>query len=62
MSTKQIIKKKKGYLVKHKGTRGQTYYGGSASPSGASFFEFNVTDNLKRAGKNLKKFAKDLID
>jgi len=51
---RQIIKKKKGYLVKHKGTKGQTYYG-SASAKGTPFFEFNVVDNIKRAGKNIKK-------
>ena len=54
MSSQQIIKKKKGYLVKHKGTKGQTYYG-SASATGTPFFQFNVVDNLKRAGKNIKK-------
>ena len=51
---RQIIKKKKGYLVKNKGTKGQTYYG-SASAKGTPFFEFNVVDNIKRAGKNIKK-------
>ena len=51
-SNKEIIKKKKGYLVKHKGTKGQTYYG-SASPNGTPFFSFNVIDNLKRTAKNL---------
>ncbi len=50
---KRIIKKDRGYLVKHEGTRGQTYYGNS--PSGTKFFDFNVVDNLKRAGKNIKK-------
>ena len=54
MSDKQIIRKKKGFLIKNPGTRGQTYYG-SASPAGTPFFQFNVVDNLKRAGKNLKK-------
>ena len=54
MGNKQIIRKKKGFLIKNPGTRGQTYYG-SASPAGTPFFKFNVVDNLKRAGKNIKK-------
>jgi|TARA_Y100000114_G_scaffold80759_1_gene74457 hypothetical protein len=54
MGDKQIIKKKKGFLIKNPGTRGQTYYG-SASAAGTPFFKFNVVDNLKRAGKNIKK-------
>ena len=62
MAEPKLKKKKKGYLVKHEGTKGQTYYGGSASPNGTKFFDFNVVDNLKSAGKNLKKFAKDLVD
>ncbi len=33
---------------------GQTYHGKSKK-SNTKFFEFKVTDNLKRAGKNLKK-------
>jgi len=61
MADPKIIKKKTGYLVKHGGTKGQTYYG-SASPKGTKFFDFNVVDNLKRAGRNIKKFAEDLID
>ena len=54
MGNKQIIKKKRGFLIKNPGTKGQTYYG-SASPTGTPFFQFNVVDNLKRAGKNIKK-------
>ena len=61
MGEPKIKKKKKGYLVRHEGTKGQTYYG-SASPSGTPFFDFNVVDNLKKAAKNIKKFAQDLVD
>ena len=50
---KRVIKKDKGYLVKYEGTKGQTYYGNSSS--GTKFFDFNVVDNLRRAGKNIKK-------
>ena len=61
MGEPEIKKKKKGYLVKHKGTKGQTYYG-SASAKGTPFFDFNVVDNLKKAAKNVKEFAQDLVD
>ena len=61
MGEPKIKKKKKGYLVKYEGTKGQTYYG-SASRNGTPFFEFDVVDNLKKAAKNVKKFAKDLVD
>lgn len=49
---KEIRKTDKGYLVKYKGTKGQTYYG-SASANKTPFFKFDVVDNLKRAAKNL---------
>ncbi len=34
--------------------RGQTHYGTSGK-SNTKFFEFKVVDNIKRAGKNIKK-------
>ena len=61
MGEPQVKKKHKGFMVKHKGTKGQTYYG-SASAKGTPFFDFDVVDNLKKAAKNTKKFVQDLID
>ena len=52
-SRKQVTQKNKGYLVRYEGTKGQTYYGGKSK--GTKFFDFNVVDNLKRVGKNIKK-------
>ena len=49
---KEVRHTDKGYFVKYKGTKGQTYYG-SASANKTPFFDFNVVDNIKRTAKNL---------
>jgi len=53
MSSQQIIKKGKGYLVKHKGTKGQTYYGGSSSTK--RFGDARYADGLFKKAKALYK-------
>jgi len=52
MTDKKVKKKSgSGYVEYIPGTKGQTYY--SSSSKDAPFFKFNVTDNLKKAGKRL---------
>ena len=57
MGDKQIIKKKKGFLIKNPGTRGQTFYGGSSSTK--RFGDARYADGLfKDMKKAIKKAFK----
>ena len=53
MGDKQIIKKKKGFLIKNPGTRGQTFYGGSSSTK--RFGDARYADGLFKKAKKVYK-------
>lgn len=53
MAERQITRKKKGFLIKHPGTKGQTFYGGSSSTK--RFGNARYADGLFKKAKKLYK-------
>ena len=53
MSERQITRKKKGFLIKHPGTKGQTFYGGTSSTK--RFVDARYADGLFKKAKSLYK-------
>ena len=52
MAERQITRKKKGFLIKYPGTKGQTFYGGSSSKR---FGDARYADGLFKKAKALYK-------
>jgi hypothetical protein len=53
MADRQITKKKKGFLVKYPGTKGQTFYGGTSGNK--RFGDSRYADGLFKKAKALYK-------
>ena len=53
MAKRQVTRKKKGFLIKYPGTKGQTFYGGSSNTK--RFGDARYADGLFKKAKALYK-------
>ena len=53
MAERQVTRKKKGFLIKYPGTKGQTFYGGSSNTK--RFGDARYADGLFKKAKALYK-------